>query len=159
MWRMSWNCGLVLAPRQVLWDSCCTWWHNCGQETKLHLNRAVLHLVMGFIIQVCVPRGTKDICLVVMPHNSIMSLIIWLHTPWPEGICTKVKISIFFSSVMGCYSQCSSTQTWSGHADLVCALILVHLQGILQIHVICQAEHPTQSPPIMWLLRKLFVSL
>lgn len=40
---------------------------------------------------------------------------------------------------------------------VVCALILVHLQGLSQIHVICQPEHPTQIPFIIGLLRSLAV--
>lgn len=64
--------------------------HNCGQETRFLLNRAAAVLsLLGFIIQVCVPRGPKDICLVVMPHGSIMSYIIGQYTPWLARICAR----------------------------------------------------------------------
>lgn len=94
MQGMLWNCvvGCIRpASREFQLSVCDKLKANCGQETRFLLNRivAVLCLLLGFILQVCVPRVTKDICLVVMSHSSIMSHIIWVYTPWPVRLCAR----------------------------------------------------------------------
>lgn len=56
--------------------------------------------LLGFILQVCVPRGSKDICLMVLSHASIMSHIIWLDTPWLVNAKSEHPHLLFFPNGM-----------------------------------------------------------
>lgn len=69
-------------------------------KAKLSCVLDLLRSLPGFILQVYVPRATKDICLVVTAHSCIMSHIIWLYTPWPVRICTRnehLHVLFFFN--------------------------------------------------------------
>lgn len=78
---------------------------------------------MQFIhrVQVCVPKGTKDIYLVVMAQRPFMSNN-HLSTHTQTSIDLYRTSSSSFSSLIGCCTQCGSTQTWPGHAGFVSLL-------------------------------------
>lgn len=94
--------------------------------------------LLGFILQVCVPGGTKD------NRHLTSGDVSWLHyashtehTLSGENLCQKWTSSSPF--LLQC--RCSPTLTWPWHAGRC-----LHLQGISQIHVIiCQPEQQTQS--------------
>lgn len=94
--------GFFLGPRPVFWIQ----EFLCVIQVAFSCVFLVGGGGRGVIQQVCVPRGTKDICLVPLSDRCIM-----LHITHPDQ-----HISVFFSSLMGCRSQSSSTLSRHEHA-------------------------------------------
>lgn len=76
-------------------------------------------LTPGFFLQVCVPRGIKDVCVPGLSHSSVMSHIICLNTPLTRFV-PEPNIFLSFSSPLLCPSLCRSTLTRPSMHNVVC---------------------------------------